>query len=379
MNNQNNRGRPRRRRVGRVRNVVTNTDRERLVNAYENGDNFIVLADQLEINRDTARSIIRVWMNEGRTNRLDMGGRRDGNTKVDDEMIGCILAIVQEKPFTTLTKLNEDLQERLPDKPHITISTIARHLQDQLITLKIAGKDADVPFRRNTAQTKEVRYQYAIWLTNIPINHKIVYIDESGFNLYQRRTQGRAPRGEAVHREIENSRGRNVNVIIALCSEGGILAYSVSQETLDHARYQQFIDRLVMISVARFNDPIHIVHDGARPHIGTVIHEQYAQQLDIRTLPPYSPFLNPVEQAHSCFKAAVGRQLTQPNIQDQLRDAENARREYGLNLGQWRSRLLSRLATEAILEELTPAKCAQWSNRVHRFIPASLARDNILG
>ena len=39
---------------------VSNTDRQRLVAAYEGGEDFVALADVLGINRDTARSVIRV-------------------------------------------------------------------------------------------------------------------------------------------------------------------------------------------------------------------------------------------------------------------------------------------------------------------------------
>lgn len=362
----------------RVRNVIGNMDRQRLVDAYENGNDYLALADQLHINRDSARNVIRVWMADGRVNRLPMGGTRNGNVRVDQEMVNEILLIVQQKPFTTLVSINDTLHQRLPNKPRITTSTIARHLENQLISVKIAGKDADIPFRRNTPQTKETRFNYATWLSHLAMNHKLMYIDESGFNLYQRRTQGRARVGQPVRRNpVENSRGRNINVIIALSSEG-VIHFTVSTNTLDHARYQTFIDELVTTAAPMFNDPVHIIHDGARPHLRTIINGPNVQQFDIVQLPPYSPFLNPVELAHSCFKAAVGRSLTLPHVQAELLDNDNVRQQFGVNHGQWRSRVLSRLAEEAINRELTQAKCMQWCNHIHRFIPPSLARADVL-
>ena len=147
------------------RNQVTNTDRGRVVAAYEGGEDFVALGDALGINRDTARSVIRVWREEGRVERIPRGGTR--NRRVDEEMIAAIHDIAREEPFSTLTTIKEKLQVRLPHKPQVHISTIARHLENMLISLKIAGKDADVPYRRNLQTTKEVRYHYATWLTSL--------------------------------------------------------------------------------------------------------------------------------------------------------------------------------------------------------------------
>ncbi len=83
--------------ANRQRNIVPNRDRRRLVETFENGDDYLLLAAQMNINRHTARSVIRVWMDEARVDRLPMGGRRNGNLKVDDEMLQAILETVRER------------------------------------------------------------------------------------------------------------------------------------------------------------------------------------------------------------------------------------------------------------------------------------------
>ena len=85
-----------------------------------------------------------------------------------------------------------------------------RYLQNQLITTKIAEKDSDVSYERNRSNTIERCFQYVTWLVNlgqylrlpvcaissIPsftgIHQRQVYIDESGFNIFTRRTKGRS-------------------------------------------------------------------------------------------------------------------------------------------------------------------------------------------
>ena len=67
------------------RSTVNNQDRQRLVDCHEAGDDVMNLAEQLGVNRDTARSVIRVWMSEGRVEAKPRGGTR--NRRVDNEML----------------------------------------------------------------------------------------------------------------------------------------------------------------------------------------------------------------------------------------------------------------------------------------------------
>ena len=131
-------------------------DRQRLVDCLENGDDYIALAEQLGIHTDTARSVIRVWMEEARVEAKPRGGAL--NKKVDDEMAEEVRRLARENPFTTLVRIQDQLVANLPNKPRIHTSTIARHLHNQLISLKIAGKDADVPHQRNLSINKEKRH-----------------------------------------------------------------------------------------------------------------------------------------------------------------------------------------------------------------------------
>ena len=80
------------------RRAVSNQDRQLLVDCLENGDDFIVLAEQLGIHTDTARSVIRVWMEDARVEAKPRGGAR--NKKVD-EMAEEVRRFARENPFTT--------------------------------------------------------------------------------------------------------------------------------------------------------------------------------------------------------------------------------------------------------------------------------------
>ena len=136
--------------------------------------------------------------------------------------------------FITIAAVGQELAVGFPDTAisnSISNSTIARHLQNQLITssslahhiTKIAGKDSDVPYETNRPNTIQRRFQYATWLVNlgqyspvcatspIPfftgVHQRQVYIDESEFNIFTRRNKGRASLGKRVCR-IVAPRGR---------------------------------------------------------------------------------------------------------------------------------------------------------------------------
>ena len=88
------------------------------------------------------------------------------NIKLTDDMQAFIRDLVLQQPFTTIAAVGQELAVRFPDEA-ILNPTIARHLQNQLITTKIAGKDSHVPYERNRHNTIERRFQYDTWLVNL--------------------------------------------------------------------------------------------------------------------------------------------------------------------------------------------------------------------
>ena len=90
---------------------IGNEDRGRLIDAFEAQRDYIQLADNLEINRNTARSIITTYLREGRRNKLQRGGAR--NTKMDDEMKERLEHLIDRYPLMTLQEMKADLAKYL--------------------------------------------------------------------------------------------------------------------------------------------------------------------------------------------------------------------------------------------------------------------------
>ena len=208
--------------------------------------------------------------------RLPEGGAR--NIKLTDDMQAFIRDFVLQQPFTTIAAVDQELAVRFP---HTAISNQqfcfpARHLQSQLITTKIAGKESDVPYERNRPNTIERRFQYATWLVNLGqysylpacatssissftgVHQRQVYIDESGYNIFTRRSKDRAPLGERVRRVVA-PRGRNVNITLAISPNMDLVHHVIEQRTVTRATFQAFINELVVILLPRvpINEGLH--------------------------------------------------------------------------------------------------------------------------
>ena len=189
-----------------------------------------------------------------------------------------------------------------------------------------------------------------------------MYIDESGFNIFTRRTKGRAPLGERVRRVVA-PRGRNVT--LAISPDMGLVHHVNEQRTVTRATFQAFINELMVILTPRvpINEEVFIIFDGARPHLYIVVPPDLGDKFHVVMLPPYCPFFNPVEQAHSCLKSAIKQHLVLPHIQAEILDIQNMRAEAGLNQQQWRAALL-RIGNNT-LQQITQQKCANWCARLN--------------
>ena len=147
-----------------------------------------------------------------------------------------------------------------------------------------------------------------------------MYIDESEFNIFTRRSKGRAPLGQRVHRVVA-THGRNVNITLAISPDMGLVHHVIEQRTVTRATSQAFINELLWSSwlhIVLINEEVVIIFDGARPHLNIVVPPEFQDRFHVVMLPPYCPFFNPIEQAHSCLKSAIKQHLVLLHIQAEI-------------------------------------------------------------
>ena len=138
---------------------ITDADRSRLIECYENGEDFLTLAGILGVKRQTAYSIIRRYQENGRRERGPHGGSRA--PVLDGESVDFLLMLIEDNPCITIREMNRTLQEGFPNKPFVSDSTVSRSLDNNLITVKQAH---NIPGEQNLARVKEDRVDYAYWM-----------------------------------------------------------------------------------------------------------------------------------------------------------------------------------------------------------------------
>ncbi|XP_072168667.1 uncharacterized protein [Diadema setosum] len=354
---------------------IPQEDRERIIEAFEgNNLDYLELADTLGIKRSTARSIVATYLRTGRRNKLPRAGER--NVKMDDEMRARLQHIVDNNPLATLEQMKRDLQAVFTQKPPVSVSTIARALDGMLITSKLAE---DVPDARNSPRILDMRVEYAQWFMAEGVVAHCVFIDETGYNIWTRRSFGRAPRGIPARRVVHGQRGRNCNVTFAVSSEVGLVHHTIASETVTRDTFEAFLATTAheCDNVFPPNEDVYLIYDNARPHVRAQLPDDASPRIHLKRLPPYSPFLNCVEMAHSAFKAAIKRDLARPELQQRLGD-RGAAQEAGVNLQEWRINLIQQAArrnTDAITQE----KAIRWFNHTQTYLPRCLARQEIDG
>lgn len=350
------------------RNRIPQEQRQRIVQAFENEDeDYLNVADTLGVNRSTARGIVARFITEGRIHELPRGGRN--NIRVDEEMRDCLEQIINENCVLTLVQINRELRRRLPQKPEIHESTVARTLNGMLFTIKLVRP---LPIDRNRPDVIAKRREYADWFMNHAILRNCVFIDECGFNVWTARSHGRARAGERAYRQVCGQRGRNMTVCLAVSANGGLVFHTAFLGGMNRERFADFLTQ------TRLNaDPeeeVVFIYDGAPAHNDPPIP---APNTELRKLPPYSPFLNIVEQAISALKAGVKADISRPDIQRMMGD-RNAARNRGLPLGEFRTHLLLD-AVQRNIGTITAAKCGQWYRFMQTYIPRCLNGEVIEG
>ncbi len=270
------------------RGRIYDVDRERLVNAFRQGRDWLNVADTLGINRQSARNIIVKFRRNGEVVQRPRGGAR--RIKMDQQMIEFCVAQIEAKPTITLKEINENLRTDLQDKPYVTQQCISKKLDGLFYTIK---DFCAVPIQWNTPEVKAQRRDFAEWLTRDGQNIHKIFVDEFGVNVWTSRSKGRAPQGQRAVRIIEGQRGRNLTICLAVSSVVGLVHYVAIEGGMTQELFVGFIMEIAQLM--QINDiPFVVLCDNVASHKNM---PNFGDQGFIKYLPKYSPFLNACEMA----------------------------------------------------------------------------------
>ena len=173
----------------------------------------------------------------------------------------------------------------------LAVSTISNYLDGNLYTIK---KFHHRPTSMNSEANKQLRRTYIIALNQfIQEGKDILWIDETNFNLFCRRTQGWSRRGTRAVQDRPSSRGPNLHVIGAISCEGIVMMTKRRGAFRSDACKEWVVD--LMRSWERRGKQLEnlvLVCDNApcHSHIQDVL-----TGTTLLRLAPYSPALNPIE------------------------------------------------------------------------------------
>jgi transposase len=131
---------------------------------------------------------------------------------------------------------------------------------------------------------------------------KLVFVDETGATTKMARLRGRSPRGERCRAAVPHGHWKTTTLVAGLRLDG-MSAPMLIDGAMDGAAFVAWVERLLVPTLATGdivvldNLPAHKVK-AAR----TAIEQAGAKLL---LLPPYSPDLNPIEQAFTKLKALL--------------------------------------------------------------------------
>jgi transposase len=133
--------------------------------------------------------------------------------------------------------------------------------------------------------------------------------------------------------------------------------------------------RAIVESISE-NVKLIVIWDNYRVHHAHRVKEffqAYQSRLSIHFLPPYSPFLNPIEECFAVFKCSLKQNLAE--IRRRFDDHLEAQRRQ-ITLTEYRIDLLKE-AGNLSLPSITPGKCFAAYNHSLSYIPKCLNYQDI--
>ena len=183
-------------------------------------------------------------------------------------------------------------------------------------------------------------------------HHKYVFVDEAGFNLAKTRRRGRNIIGQRATVQVPGQRGGNISMCAAI-SEDGVLGRRPLLGSYNAAHLIEFLNEIELACQGEGVTYV-IVWDNVSFHHAEVVQAWFQTHPRFMTLylPPYSPFLNPIEESFSAWgwKVYDRHPLERATLLQAMDDA---------------------------CDDINVDQCQAWIRHAKRFFPRCLNNENI--
>lgn len=290
---------------------TTNDKRQNLITMFiKEGITIKDASNILKIKYSTGRSIVRSFRLNGSSDLKSKGG---SNKRVlSEEVSDKIENMISENQGLSLKEMKNMLERDIWPPFKISLSSIDRCLNSLCITLKKTHRVLDIV---NSPEKVNQRKEYSLWFNNnFSMDYsKVIFVDESSFNLHLQRSYGRSRIGERANVTIPAVRGRSVSLISSINSTRICFSKVISESTVNGEVFATYLSELCDYLKNTLNmQEACIILDNARVHRPqdlARITEEYGFEFNF--LSPYSYMLNPIENAFSKIKNNLRSKLRQ--------------------------------------------------------------------
>ncbi|KAL3971880.1 SH2 domain protein 1A [Sarotherodon galilaeus] len=351
------------RRGRRQRTIISNEVRAIIVDHVVNRGFTMAEAARLlqpNLQRSTVSSIIRTFRQENRAiqiqaifNRGQPGGGRPHVLTDQQEL--AVVEMVRARNDIRLSEIKQAIEnsnDTFANVPSISLPTIARLLKKHQVSMKQIYL---VPFERNNVRVKQLRSEYIqrVMELDAAVNHhKYIFVDEAGFNLAKTRRRGRNLIGQRATIQVPGQRGGNISMCAAI-SEDGVVGCRPVLGSYNTEHLIVFLNELEQ--ACQGEDIVYVVvWDNVSFHHAQLVQEWFQTHPRFMTLylPPYSPFLNPIEEFFSTWRWKVYDRHPHEHVS------------------------LLQAMCEAC-GDITAEQCQAWIRHARRFFPRCLNNEDI--
>lgn len=266
----------------------------------------------MSLPKSTVSAIKRKYEERDNHTNLARGGYR--HSKLNPTNKRKLLDLFEADCSMTMKRAKTILQNR--HQLDLSKSTISRVLSTEDFTLKTTKK---VPKARNDQKAIDARYEleicvlfthfsfrYATWWDKLKVSHsKIFFLDETGFSVSTRRTKGWARKGTPASSVCPVIRSKNISAL-AVISIMGSFFYEIKDSAYNTTDFCAFLLRLFDKFDQKGISNAVIIMDNVPFHKSDAVKSLFETKgHTIQYLPPYSPFLNPIENVFSVWKSYV--------------------------------------------------------------------------
>ncbi|RLN91288.1 hypothetical protein BBJ28_00022002, partial [Nothophytophthora sp. Chile5] len=284
--------------------------RQRGLEAFREGQDWKLVVEHNSISTSTAHRIVAA----GTPDTKPRGDLRPSRVKCTPEIKAGLQEYHEDYCLYTLEQMKDMVW--MDFQVDLSTTTISNRLLKLLYTVKQVRV---VPSTCNNEINKAKRKAFADQLVQHQEDrYLVVYYDETNFNLYCKRSQGRVVNGERATVILPPSKGADLQLQCAVSTEHGAVYYEMQHGSIKMATNTDYVNNIYehVKASSEYQDDfagkkIVVVFDNAPAHFQAEERTTKHEDLIPLRLGSYSPMCNPIE---ACFSVLNSRIMSFPAL-----------------------------------------------------------------